>query len=700
MDKTKKKQIKRIIGLVCVAVLVILLAVMPLLASSNDEAGGPAASILSGTAEVGAIYTGINGGGTLTEEDVTEITIPQGVMLTEFLVSNGDTVAEGDALAAVDRVSVMSTITQVQETLEYLTKEMTDVRDEEISSSIVAEAGGRVKIIYAEVGDRVQDVMLEHGALAVLSLDGRMAVQLQSGADISSGESVCVTFEDGLEVDGIVESSLDGTVVVTIEDEGYAPGAKVLVTTDERRLGTGELYIHNEWKAVGYSGTISAVSVTEESTVSSGKTLMKLTDTEFSAQFQALSQRHREYEELMLELFRMYQSTEIYAVSDGVVSGVDENSAYLLSDSGGGWFVELLSNAPNGDDEQMYTNYLAQVTLVGDSGWELLVNPTAVEITDYKLLAGVSVETAFMTQAAVYTCTVPVYELVEDQWRQIDASTVSAGDILMFAGDAEGNFVWVVRIEAADQEEAPETGDTADQEESVGNDGSDTSAEPETPGESSGAEGGNAAGMPGQTGGSSGGGYPGMGSAVTEEDSFELYSLEGNTIMSVTAQDTVTISITVDERDILKISAGQSAEVKLDALKNDTFTAVVTEVGTSAESSEGSSKFTVELTMDRDERMIAGMNATVTILLDRVESVLMIPVAALNERGREVYVYTSYDERHEELGGIVVVETGISDGENVQILSGLEEGQVYYYAYYDTLEISNAAESSSSGLFR
>ena len=130
MDKTKKKQIKRIIALVCIVVVVVLLAVMPLLAASDAEAEGPIASILSESAAMGSIASAVKGGGTLAEEDPVEITIPQGVMLTEFLVRNGDTVAEGDALAAVDRVSVMSTITQVQESLEYLAEELEAARDE------------------------------------------------------------------------------------------------------------------------------------------------------------------------------------------------------------------------------------------------------------------------------------------------------------------------------------------------------------------------------------------------------------------------------------------------------------------------------------------------------------------------------------------------------------------------------------------
>ena len=702
MDKAKKKQIKRIIALVCIAVVVVALAVMPLAAGSDEESDGPVASILSGTAQIGTVETAIKGGGTLVEEDAVEITIPSGVMLTEFLVNNGDVVSKGDVLATVDRVSVMSAITQVQETLEYLEEEMQDVRDEEVSDTVTAQSGGRVKIIYAQEGDRVQDVMLEHGALAVLSLDGLMAVQLESNADVATGDSVYVTFDDGTEVEGIVESALNGKVIVTIEDDGYAPGTTVRVTNDDRRLGSGELYIHSEWKATAYSGTVSSIKVTGETTVSSGRTLMTLTDTEYTAQFQKLGNQHREYEALMLELFQLYQDATLEAPCDGVVSGVDEDSVYLLSDDGTGWVLSFLTNAPNGDDEQIYSNYVAKVSFVSENGWDLLINPQNIPITDYKVLTDVTVDTATMTETAIYSGTAPVYELINGEWQQIDAQSISAGDVLLFAGDETGNFVWVVRISANAPAQDP-TNPTEPIEPTTPIDPtapedpteSENSEEPTTPVEEEGDSGDLSSQSSGFSGSYTGGSLPGITGGTEEEETFELYSLDGNTVMSVTAQDTMTISITVDELDIGKISVGMSAEVKLDALKNDTFTATVCDVATSGEAGSGSSKFTVELTMARSEQMLSGMNATISIGVESTADVLTVPVAALNENGGETFIYTAYDAKTEELSGPVVVETGVSDGENVQILSGVEEGQTYYYAYYDTLEISDAADSGS-----
>ena len=45
----------------------------------------------------------------------------------------------------------------------------------------------------------------------------------------------------------------------------------------------------------------------------------------------------------------------------------------------------------------------------------------------------------------------------------------------------------------------------------------------------------------------------------------------------------------------------------------------------------------------------------------------------------------SYDKKEDELSELVEIKTGISDGSNVEITEGLEEGQTYYYRYADSL---------------
>ena len=64
-----------------------------------------------------------------------------------------------------------------------------------------------MKAVYAREGDSVRDVMLKHGSLAVLSLDGRMVVKVLCNLQLSVGETVTVTFENGTDTEGRVEST-------------------------------------------------------------------------------------------------------------------------------------------------------------------------------------------------------------------------------------------------------------------------------------------------------------------------------------------------------------------------------------------------------------------------------------------------------------------------------------------------------------
>ena len=65
---------------------------------------------------------------------------------------------------------------------------------------------------------------------------------------------------------------------------------------------------------------------------------------------------------------------------------------------------------------------------------------------------------------------------------------------------------------------------------------------------------------------------------------------------------------------------------------------------------------------------------------------LIDALAALQEDASGVYVYTGYNQRAGQLTDPVFVTTGDSDGEKVEILSGLAAGDSLYYRYASGLE--------------
>ncbi|MGM9578020.1 MAG: HlyD family efflux transporter periplasmic adaptor subunit [Evtepia sp.] len=700
MEKAKKKRVQKYVSWGCAALVVLALAVMPLMASSAEEASGPQASILSGTVRSGSLSMALHGGGTLTDGDAEDVILPSGVKITEFLVKNGDVVTEGTPLASVDSVSVLNAMAQVQETLQYLQEEMEDVQNEKAASSVRAKAGGRVKAVYAQAGDDVQTVMLEHGALAVLSLDGLMAVALET-TGVTTGDAVQVTLSDGGSVTGRVESCLNGVAVITVEDEGYAVGENVTVKTQYGSLvGSGALYIHNAWKATAFTGTVSTVWAREEATVSSGASLFTLTGTEYTAQLESLAAQHRKYEQQLQDLSRMYQEGTINAPCGGRISGLDEDSPFLLAaeeaplqasplaNTDTGWTILLLSNVEEEESptespvvSDVCTGYAGIVTGVGIDGLLLSVNDTPYTVTRTEDglwdLSQVNLDTALMLERNIpYTTS--------------ETGEYALNDIVVLIYDETGSFLALVTAQKAEPEPAP-TDPAAPPEVSEPTGETD----PTFPG------GGDLSGLEGLIGGSGMGGtggmggMSGMGGGAAAEPEVELYDLEGSVLMTVTDQNAMTLTITVDEQDISRVSAGQIAEVEVAALRGQAFEAEVTRVAISGTNSGGSSKFTVELTMDKAENMLAGMSATASIPLYTKMDVLTIPVAALTEQGASTVLYTALDEETGAPTAPVEVTVGISDGETAELLSGLNSGDSYYYYYYDTLELSEKVESAS-----
>ena len=996
----EKKQTWKYLRLTITGILVVLLAVMPMLASRSKAAEGNQASILSATVENKDIDTQIIGGGQLSSEASLNVRIPENVKLTQYLVGNGDTVKEGEPIAKVDKVSVMTAITEVQETLDYLAEEIAAASGDTASTSVKALAGGTVKVIYAREGESVQDVMLDHSALAILSLDDTMAVKIEKETNLDVGDTVCVTLADGTKVDGRVKTNLEGVLTITMEDDDYSVGAKVTVSTESgEELGTGELYVFSPWSATAYSGTISDVLVAENDTVAIGRVLFTLEDAGNSAQFQRLIDQRQEYEELMQELFTMYRTETITAPCDGIVTGVDEDGAYLLADDGNGWFVNLLSFF--GPEKDGFVAYAVTVTEVTASGTELRINPKAMYIEDLAEASGISADLMAMTEGWNYPGEIAVYTQDENGLLQSDG-TAKAGDILLAVGDAE-QVRWFVKLDGSNKEtqtaqtenkrggivafllsdtdvqenictgddscnaqshsvECPlhasnqnsvsfvsENGDRNGREEDTaasiltsslpnGTTGSSYSAalqategvtgswsatglpadftldasagiitgtpteagnyyvtvtftygenqtatatfpltieaapsdEPEDdpvirittetlatgvvgqsyiyPVQVSGSASGtwSAANLPGglvmneQTGVISGtptyegtfavtvtytdaatgnsdtkeypltivtaetetytgyvaqvaeikdgwakvkqtlygytisdlsnppkvsasaadltvekgytsdliktselavgdiflivvnnrgtvnlvskeaiqetqnttgqqgnanpGGTPSGGGVAGGRvggngsvQSFEPYSLEKLTVASVTSQEHMTVSITIDELDITKIYVGQAAVVSVDALGGEQFEAEITKVSNSGENEGGNSKFAVEVTLGKSGEMLPGMYSSVFITLETCETVPCVPVAALGKDGVDSILYTSYDAETGTLGDPVVVSIGVSDGENVQILEGFAAGETCYYEYFDTYVGSDSPQQQGRG---
>lgn len=278
--------------------------------------------VLSTQAERGTISTVVSGSGMLVNVDTETVTVPAGVEITEILVSYGDSVAEGELLATADPASVRTALAQLQEEIEDLDDQIADAEGDKVSSYVYAGVPGRVKAIYAAADTKVEDAMVEHGCLAIVSLDGFMAVDIPAGA-LSQGDEVTVRLSDGSTKGGTVESIVGDTATVLITDNGpeYGENVTVLEKTGGE-IGSGELYIHSPLRITGYAGTVSYVNVSLNQQVWAASSLFTLKDTATSASYDALLRSRSEKEEALLELLLVQRNGGITAPVGGSVFSV------------------------------------------------------------------------------------------------------------------------------------------------------------------------------------------------------------------------------------------------------------------------------------------------------------------------------------------------------------------------------------------
>ena len=327
LGKNKKRRKRRII--VTVVSIVLVLAMIAVVGVSflqrrvREQFASNQGEVLSYEVSTGSISTVVSGSGSLTDVDLNSITVPEGVEITEVKVKTNQAIVKGDILATVDMASVISAMADLQVQIEELDEQLSDAEDDAASTTIYAGVTGRVKAIFGEAGASVADVMYEHGALALISLDGYMAVDIETDA-LTVGDGVTVKLSDEEEITGTVESVVGGKATILVTDNGPEYDEVVTVLNDEDTvLGTGNLYIHSALKVTGYAGTIASVKTSVNEKVSDTTRLFTLEDTDYSANYNSLLRERADLEATLLELLTIQRDGAVLATADGGVYSVD-----------------------------------------------------------------------------------------------------------------------------------------------------------------------------------------------------------------------------------------------------------------------------------------------------------------------------------------------------------------------------------------
>ena len=335
LGKSKKRKKRKII--ITVVSIVLILAIIAIVGVGflqrrvREQFASNKGEVLSYDVTTGSISTVVSGSGSLTDVDLNTITVPEGVEITEFKVKRNQTIAKGDILATVDMASVISAMADLQAQIEDLDEQLSEAEDDAASTRIKAGVTGRVKAIFGEAGKSVADVMYEHGALMLLSLDGYMAIDIETNA-LAVGDGVTVKLSDGEETTGTVEYAVGGKATILVTDNGPEYEENVTVLSSEgAELGSGNLYIHSALRITGFSGDISYVNVSENQKVYSSSVLLYLEDTAYSANYNSLLRQRAELEETLLELLTIQRDGAVLAQMDGSVYSVDYTESTATS---------------------------------------------------------------------------------------------------------------------------------------------------------------------------------------------------------------------------------------------------------------------------------------------------------------------------------------------------------------------------------
>ncbi|MCL5950675.1 MAG: efflux RND transporter periplasmic adaptor subunit [Chloroflexi bacterium] len=163
-------------------------------------------------------------------------------------------------------------------------------------------------------------------------------------------------------------------------------------------------------------------------------------------------------------------------------------------------------------------------------------------------------------------------------------------------------------------------------------------------------------------------------STVTEVDVHEGELVGGFTPLAAVADlHVLEIDAQVDEIDVAHVQVGQAVDIRFDAFPGESFTGKLTRLFPAASTDRGSTVYGAVVNFDPGASNIRpGMGANLKINTIEKKDVLLVPNRALVTVGTRKAVHVVGPGQPRD----VIVETGVSDGNQTEIVSGLQEGDI------------------------
>jgi HlyD family secretion protein len=192
--------------------------------------------------------------------------------------------------------------------------------------------------------------------------------------------------------------------------------------------------------------------------------------------------------------------------------------------------------------------------------------------------------------------------------------------------------------------------------------------------------------------------------------------MAGTEILRVANLDNMEVEVDVNENDIVKVSVGDSTIVEVDAYLGKEFKGIVTEISNTADNEMTTDQVTnfkvkvrilkesyADLMEGKKENYSPfrpGMTATVDIITNKRLNVIGVPISSIVIKNDTTAAKKSFvkkedkndEEKYEcvfvkdgEKAKLRVVETGIQDDSHIEIIKGLDEGDVVITGPYSTV---------------
>lgn len=153
---------------------------------------------------------------------------------------------------------------------------------------------------------------------------------------------------------------------------------------------------------------------------------------------------------------------------------------------------------------------------------------------------------------------------------------------------------------------------------------------------------------------------------------------DGTTIATVANMNDLIFRGNIDETEVGRLSAGMNMKITIGALQDLKFDARLEYISPKATEQNGANQFEIKAAVNlpsKSANIRSGYSANAEIVLAEAKNVLAVPESAIEFEGNDTYVYVIKGEGDKQTYERRKVQTGISDGINIEIRSGVKQNE-------------------------